>query len=168
MRVVFVDQHKERYGVEPICRQIQIAPSSYYEHKARERDPDRLPDRIKRDRALECDIQRVWESNFKVYGANKVWRQLLREDISVARCTVERLMKKLGIQGIRRGKKCWTTIADDLLDRPTDKVNRQFVATRPNQLWVAGQPVIAYRSGTRCTGTSIVGKARHQGIDPSQ
>jgi len=86
---------------------------------------------------LEHEIQRVWDENFQVYGANKVWRQLRREGIEVARCTVERLMKKLGIQGIRRGKKCWTTIADDLLDRPTDKVNRQFVATRPNQLWVA-------------------------------
>jgi putative transposase len=136
--VEFIDQQKDQYGVEPICRQIQIAPSSYYEQKARERDPDRLPERIKRDKALERDIQRVWEENFKVYGAHKVWRQLIREDIRTARCTVERLMKNLGIQGVRRGKKCWTTIADDLLDRPTDKVNRQFVATRPNQLWVAG------------------------------
>ena len=135
--MVFIDQHRKQYGVEPICRQIQIAPSSYYEHKARERDSDRLPNRIKRDRVLERDIQRVWESNFKVYGVNKVWRQLMREGIQVARCTVERLMKRLGIQGARRGKKCWTTIADDLRDRPTDKVNRQFVAARPNQLWVA-------------------------------
>ena len=135
--VEFIDQQKDQYGVEPICRQIQIAPSSYYEQKARERDPDRLPERIKRDKALEREIQRVWEENFKVYGAHKVWRQLIREDIRAARCTVERLMKNLGIQGVRRGKKCWTTIADDLLDRPTDKVNRQFVATRPNQLWVA-------------------------------
>lgn len=147
MTMVFVDQHKEQYGVEPICRQIQIAPSSYYEHKARERDPDRLPDRIKRDKALEQEIQRVWDSNFKVYGANKVWRQLIREGIQVARCTVERLMKKLGIQGIRRGKKCWTMIADDLLDRPTDKVNRQFVATRPNQLWVADITFVATWAG---------------------
>ena len=143
MTVLFVDHHKAQHGVEPICRQVQIAPSSYYEYKARERNPDRLPDRIKRDKALECDIQRVWESNFKVYGVNKVWRQLIREGIRVARCTVERLMKKLGIQGIRRGKKCWTTIADDLLDRPADKVNRQFVATRPNQLWVADITFVA-------------------------
>lgn len=145
--VLFVDQHKERYGVEPICRQIQIAPSSYYEHKARQRNPERLPDRIKRDRELERDIQRVWESNFKVYGANKIWRQLLREGIRAARCTIERLMKKLGIQGVRRGKKCWTTIADDLLDRATDKVNRQFVATRPNQLWVADITFVATWAG---------------------
>ena len=147
MRVLFVDQHKEQYGVEPICRQIQIAPSSYYEHKACERDPDRLSDRIKRDKALECDIQRVWKNNFKVYGANKIWRQMLREGIRVVRCTVERLMKKLEIQGIRRGKKCWTTIADDLLDRPTDKVKRQFVAARPNQLWVADITFVATWTG---------------------
>jgi transposase InsO family protein len=98
--VIFVDQHKEQYGVKPICKQIQIAPASYYEHKARERDPDQLPDRIKRDKELESDIQRVWKNNFKVYGANTVWRQLLREGVGVARCTVERLMKKLGLQGV--------------------------------------------------------------------
>lgn len=129
--VTFIDSNKAKYGVEPICGQIQIAPSSYFDHKARERDPDRLPDRIKRDMRLELDIQRVWQDNFRIYGARKVWRQLLREGIGVARCTVERLMKKLGMQGVRRGIKCWTTIADDLLDRPTDKVNRKFVAARP-------------------------------------
>ncbi len=145
--VLFIDQHKAQYGVEPICRQIQIASSNYYEQKSRERDPDRLPERLKQDKLLECNIQRVWENNFKVYGANKVWRQLLREGIRVARCTVERLMKKLGIQGIRRGKKCWTTIADNLLDRPTDKVHRQFVATRPNQLWVADITFVATWAG---------------------
>lgn len=132
--MAFVDQHKKQYGVEPICRQLQIAPSNYYEYKARERDPDRLPDRIKRDKELVCDIQRVWENNFKVYGANKIWRQLLREGIRVARCTVERLMKKLGIQGIRRGKKRWTTIADNLLGRPADIT---FVATWAGFVYVA-------------------------------
>ncbi|SFM86154.1 IS3 family transposase [Nitrosomonas communis] len=121
---ILVDQHQEQYGVEPVCWQIQIAPSSYYEYKARERDPDQFTDRAKRDKALERDIQRIWESNFKVYGANKVWRQLIREGIRVARCTYARLMKRLGIQGVSRGKKCWTTIADGLLDRPTGKVNR--------------------------------------------
>lgn len=145
--VIFVDQHKEQYGVEPICEQIQIAPSSYYEHKARERDPDRLPDRIKRDKELESDIQRVWKNNFKVYGANKVWRQLLREGIVTARCTVERLMKKLGLQGVRRGRRCWTTITDDLLARPIDKVNRQFAAIQPNQLWVADITFVATWTG---------------------
>ena len=143
MMVTFVDSNKAEYGVEPICNEIWIAPSSYYEHKARARDPDRLPDRIKRDMRLELDIQRVWKDNFRVYGARKVWRQLLREGIGVARCTVERLMKKLGMQGVRRGKKCWTTISDGLLARPTDKVNRQFVAARPNQLWVADITFVA-------------------------
>ncbi len=141
--VTFVDSNKAEYGVEPICNEIRIAPSSYYEYKARERDPDRMPDRIKRDMRLELDIQRVWKDNFRVYGARKVWQQLLREGIGVARCTVERLMKKLGMQGVRRGKECWTTISDDLLDRPTDKVNRQFTATRPNQLWVADITFVA-------------------------
>ena len=93
MMVTFVDSNKAEYGVEPICNEIWIAPSSYYEHKARERDPDRLPNRIKRDMRLELDIQRVWKDNFRVYGARKVWRQLLREGIGVARCTVEWLMK---------------------------------------------------------------------------
>jgi len=147
MIVVFVDKNKAEYGVEPICRQIQIAPSSYYEHKGRARDSDRLPDRIKCDMRLELEIHRIWEGNFRVYGARKVWRQLLREGIGVARCTVERLMKKLGIQGIRRGKKCWTTIADNSLYRPTDKVSRQFTATRPNQLWVADITFVATWTG---------------------
>ena len=89
------------------------------------------------------EIRRVWEEHLRVYGARKVWRQLLREDIVVARCTVERLMKTLAIQGIRRGAKCWTTVADDALERPQDKVNRQFVATRPNQLWVADITYVA-------------------------
>ncbi len=141
--VTFVDSNKAEHGVEPICRQIQIAPSSYYEYKARERAPDRLSDRIKRDMRLELDIQRVWKDNFRVYGARKVWRQLLREGMGVARCTVERLMKKLGMQGVRRGKKCWTTLSGDLLDRLTDKVSRQFVAIQPNQLWVADITFVA-------------------------
>ena len=96
---------------------------------------------------LELDMPRVWKDNFRVYSARKVWRQLLREGIGigigVARCTVERLMKKLGMQSVRRSKKCWTTISDDLLDRPMDKVNRQFVVARPNQLWVADSTLVA-------------------------
>jgi len=147
MTMVFIDRNKAQYGVEPICRQIRIAPSRYYEYKRRKRDPDRLPGRIKRDMRLELDIQRVWEDNFRIYGARKVWRQLLREGIGVARCTVERLMKRLGLQGIRRGKKCRSTIADDSLYRPTDKVNRQFTAVRPNQLWVADITFVATWTG---------------------
>ena len=192
--MLFVNKNKAGYGVEPVCRQIQIAPSSYFDHKRRARDADRLPDRIKRDIKLELDIHRIWEGNFRVYGARKVWRQLMREGISVARCTVERLMKKLGIQGIRRGKKCWTTVADDSLYRPTDKVNRQFTAARPNQLWVADitfvatwagfvyvafitdvfaryivgwQVSIAYQSGAQCTGTGTVGSTENRGVNSS-
>ena len=179
--ISFIDEHRTEYGVEPICQQLPIAPSTYYEQKAREDDPERLPDRTRRDSALEIVIQRVWEENFEVYGARKVWRQLNRECIEVARCTVERLMKRLGIQGVTRGAKCWTTVSDDTLARPVDLVNREFTATRPNQLWVAditfvatwlgfvyvafiidvfapsdrglaGQPITAYGAGARCTG----------------
>jgi transposase InsO family protein len=145
--VSFIDAHRADYGVEPICRQVPIAPSTYHEHKAREGDPDRLPDRIKRDRSLEIDIKRVWDENFQVYGARKVWRQLSREGIEVARCTVARLMKRLGLQGVTRGAKCWTTVSDDALSRPVDRVNRQFTATRPNQLWVADITFVATWSG---------------------
>ena len=193
--VTFVDSNKAEYRVEPICNEIWIAPSSYYEHKARERDPDRLPDRIKWDMRLELDIQRVWKDNFRVYGARKVWRQLLREGIGVARCTVERLMKRLGMQGVRRGKKCWTTIADDLLDRPKDKVNRQFVAAQstvgggyyicsdmdriclcgfyhrcfcPVYCWLASESFIANGSGTGCIGTGTMVSEGNRRIDSSQ
>ncbi len=126
---------------------MPISPSTYYEHKARERDPDRRPERAKRDESLKSDIRRVWEDNFRVYGARKVWRQLNRERIEVARCTVERLMQRLEIQGVRRGAKCWTTIADDALARPTDLVNREFTAMRPNQLWVADITFVATWTG---------------------
>jgi transposase InsO family protein len=103
--------------------------------------------RSKRDQALRVDIRRVWEDNFRVYGARKVWRQLHREGIHAARCTVERLMKEAGLQGVRRGRQCRTTIAEDALLRPVDRVNRQFVATRPNQLWVADITFVATWAG---------------------
>ena len=101
--VAFIDQHRAEYGVEPICRQLQIAPSTYYEHKARGADPQRRPKRIQRDEQLTVEIQRVWEEHFRVYGARKVWRQLQREQFVVARCTVERLMRQLGLRGVVRG-----------------------------------------------------------------
>ena len=145
--VSFIDEHRVDHGVEPICKQLPIAPSTYYEHKAREADPDRASDRSKRDQQLEIEIQRVWDENKQVYGLRKVWRQLKRENIAAARCTVERLMKRLGIEGVRRGAKCWTTVSDDTLDRPADRVNRQFVATRPNQLWVADITYVSTWSG---------------------
>jgi putative transposase len=122
---------------------LPISPSTYYEHKARENDPDRRPERAKRDESLKGDITRVWTENFKVYGARKVWRHLNREHIDVARCTVERLVKRLGIQGVMRGAKCWTTVSDDTLARPADLVNREVTATRPNQLWVADITFVA-------------------------
>ncbi len=145
--VPFIDEHRGKHGVEPICAELPIAPSTYYEHKAREADPERLPARVKRDLALSVEVKRVWDDNFQVYGARKIWRQLKREHIDAARCTVERLMNRLGIEGARRGAKCWTTISDDALARPADLVNRQFTATRPNQLWVADITFVATWAG---------------------
>jgi putative transposase len=145
--VSFIDAHRDLYGVEPICAQLPIAPSHYYEMKTREADPGRLPPRLRRDEALIPQIRRVHEENFGVYGARKVWRQLGREDVGVARCTVERLMRSLGLQGVVRGRKCRTTIADDGAARPLDRVNRQFIATRPNQLWVADFTYVATWAG---------------------
>jgi putative transposase len=145
--VSFIDEHRGQCGVEPICAQLPIAPSVYYEHKAREARPERVPPRVRRDLAMSAQIQRVYEGNFKVYGARKVWRQLRREDIRIARCTVERLMRSLRLQGIRRGKWCRTTIADTGANRPADLVQRQFKATRPNQLWVADFTYVATWTG---------------------
>jgi len=143
----FIDAHRDEYGVESICAQLPIAPSTYYEHKAREIDATRIPPRLRRDRELGVDIQRVWDENFQVYGARKVWRQLNREQIVVPRCTVERLMRALGLQGVVRGRKCRTTIADDSAERPLDRVKRQFQASRPNQLWVADFSYVATWTG---------------------
>lgn len=133
----FVDTHRSTFGVEPICSALQIAPSGYRRHAARQREPERRPARALRDEGLVPEIQRVWRANLQVYGADKVWRQLDREGIDVARCTVERLMRKLGIQGVRRGKVVRTTVSDSAAPCPLDKVNRQFRAERPNQLWVS-------------------------------
>ena len=145
--VAFIDAQRAEHGVEPICEQLPIAPSTYYEYKAREADPERLPPRCKRDQVLISEIRRVYEENFGVYGARKVWRQLRREAFEVARCTVERLMRVLGLQGAVRGRKWRTTIADDSAVRPLDRVNRQFQATRPNELWVADFTYVATWSG---------------------
>ena len=145
--VAFIDAHRAEHGVEPICEQLPIAPSTYYEYKARQADPERMPPRCKRDQVLIPEIRRVYEENFGVYGARKVWRQLRREAFEVARCTVERLMRVLGLQGVVRGRKWRTTIADDSAVRPLDRVNRQFQATRPNELWVADFTYVATWSG---------------------
>jgi putative transposase len=145
--VSFIDAHRGQYGVEPICRQLPIAPSQYYTQKAREADPGRLPTRLQRDRALVPEIQRIHKENFGVYGARKVWRQLGRDAISAPRCAVERLMRSLGLRGAVRGRKWRTTIPDEHLVRPLDRVNRRFLATRPNELWVADFTYVATWSG---------------------
>jgi len=145
--VSFIDEYRSAYGVEPICNELPIAPSTYYEQKSRETDPTRCSVREQSDQSHEVEIRRVWEENFQVYGVRKVWRQLKREQANIARCTVERLMKKLGIQGVTRGAKCWTTTTDDTLYRPSDLVKRQFQAFRPNQLWVADITYVATWSG---------------------
>jgi len=145
--VDFIDEYRETYGVEPICRVLPIAPSTYYEQKARQADPSRLPRRAVRDVALREEIERVWKENFGVYGARKVWRQLIREDIRVARCTVERLMREMGLRGALRGRKFKTTITDETASRPADLVQRDFTANRPNQLWVADLTYVATWAG---------------------
>ena len=145
--VAFIDAHRAEYGVEPICAQLPIAPSTYYELKARQADADRRPARARRDEQLCLMIRRVWEENFRVYGARKVWRQLQREGLVVARCTVERLMRQLGLAGVVRGRRCRTTIPADLAERPADRVQRQFTASRPNQLWVADFAYVATWAG---------------------
>ncbi len=133
----FIDEHKREYGVEPICEVLPIAPSTYYKAKDVEANPELRSARRKRDEQLAVEIKRVWEANFEVYGARKVWRQLNREGFSIARCTTERLMRSLGLQGTTRGKVVRTTIPDGRCDRPLDLVDRDFRADRPNQLWVA-------------------------------
>jgi len=132
-----VDEHRGIHGVEPICAVLQIAPSAYRRHAARSRDQALLSPRAQRDVALMPVVEQVWNANLQVYGADKVWKQMNREGIEVARCTVERLMRCLGLRGVRRGKVVRTTISDNKAPCPLDKVNRQFRAERPNQLWVS-------------------------------
>jgi putative transposase len=145
--VSFIDQHRAEYGVEPICEQLPIAPATYYEQKAREAQPEREPPRLRRDAEISGEIRRVYDDNFQVYGARKVWRQLGRDGIAVARCTVERLMRSIGLQGVVRGGKRRTTISRDQTDYPEDLVKRQFNATRPNELWVADFTYVATWAG---------------------
>ena len=135
--ITFIDDHRHGYGVESICRVLPIAPSTYYKHVGRRADPGLAPPRARRDRMLKDEIRRVWEENFQVYGADKVWKQLKREGIVVARCTVERLMKQMGLRGVVRGKTIRTTVSDGSKPCPKDLVKRQFTAERPNALWVS-------------------------------
>jgi len=145
--IAFIDDHRGAYGVEPICRVLKIAPSSYHAHAARRRRPDTAPPRVQRDAALRVEIRRVFDENFQVYGVRKVWRQLVREGEDVARCTVARLMRRMGLQGVIRGKRVKTTISDKAAPCPLDRVNRQFRAPRPNLLWVSDFTYVATWAG---------------------
>ena len=144
--VSFIDQYKELYGVEPICKELPIAPATYYRWKDQIKHPEKRSKRALMDEVLSAEITRVWHENNQVYGARKVWKQLNRESIKVARCTVERLMSDLGLEGVRRGRRCQTTIPSDG-PKPLDLVNRKFSAERPNQLWVADITYVATWSG---------------------
>ena len=142
--VRFIDEHRAKFGVEPICAVLPIAPSVYYEQRARRRDPERCPPRGRRDHELGAHIRRVWQANREVYGVRKVWQQLRREGGTVARCTVQRLMRQLGLRGVVRGRRFKTTTPPDTAaPRPADLVTRQFTATRPNELWVADLTYVA-------------------------
>ena len=145
----FIDDHRAVHGVEPICRVLPIAPSTYRAHAACAADPSRASARVRRDAALRPEIRRVWDGNFKVYGVRKVWRQLLREGIDVARCTVARLMRQMGLQGVVRGKPVKTTHSNPATPCPADHVNRQFQAPRPNALWVSDFTYVSTWSGVR-------------------
>lgn len=147
MIVAFIDEHRDSTGVEPICEAMQIAPATYYAHKAAQADPAKRSARSRRDEDLKESILRIWDDNFQAYGARKVWRQLLREGETVARCSVERLMRSMGLQGVIRGKKKRTTIPADGDHRPLDLVKRRFGADRPNQLWVADFTYVATWAG---------------------
>ena len=145
--IAFIDDHREAYGVEPICKVLPIAPSTYHDHVAKRRDPARLSARARRDAAQRVEVRRVFEENFSVYGVRKVWRQLRREGHDLARCTVARLMKEMGLQGAIRGKPMRTTVSDRAAPCPLDHVNRQFQAPCPNVLWVSDFTYVATWTG---------------------
>ena len=138
----FIEEHRERWGVEPICRVLQFAPATYYAARTRPASARELW-----DRELKPEIQRIWNENFRVYGADKVWAQLRREGYRVARCTVERLMRDLGLRGVVRGKTPRTTLVEDGATGPVDLVDRHFVAPAPNRLWVADLTYVKTHSG---------------------
>jgi putative transposase len=136
MVMSFIDDHREELGIEPICRELAVAPSSYHEHAARLADPQRRSARARRDDEIKAQIAQVHAASFGLYGTRKVWHQLRREGNKVAKCTVERLMRAMGLAGIRRGKKTITTVSNPKAPCPLDKVNREFQVSRPNALWV--------------------------------
>ena len=135
--IAFIDGHRPVLGVEPICKVLPIAPSTYYDTVAKRTEVDRLSVRARRDVRLKIEIRRVFDANYRVYGVRKVWRQLQREGFDVARCTVARLMRTMGLQGVIRGKPVRTTVSDKAVPCPLDQVNRQFHAPAPNRLWVS-------------------------------
>ena len=145
--IAFIDDHRQAHGVEPICRVLPIALSTYHAHVAKRVDPSRLSARDRRDAALKEEVRRVFEANFRVYGVRKVWRQLQREGFDVARCTVARLMRAMGLEGIIRGKPIRTTVSDKAAPCPLDHVNRQFHALAPNMLWVSDFTYVATWTG---------------------
>jgi len=145
--MAFINDHRDVYGVEPICRVLPIASSTYYDHIAKRHHPETAAPRVQRDAILRPEIKRVFNENQAVYGAEKVWRQMQREGFAVARCTVERLMKDQGLQGVRRGKKVRTTVPDKSVPCPRDKVNRKFKASAPNRLWVSDFTYVSTWSG---------------------
>jgi len=145
--ISFVDAYRDDHGVEPICRVLAIAPSTYHAHARRREDPETAPARVKRDAQLMAEIRRVFDDNFQVYGVRKIWRQMQREGFEVARCTVARLMQKMGLRGVIRGKRVRTTVADKTAMCPLDRVNRQFRVPRPNMLWVSDFTYVATWSG---------------------
>jgi putative transposase len=143
----FIDEHRDTFGVEPICKVLPIAPSTYYVHAARQADPSLRSARAQRDDALASQVQRVWDDNHQVYGVRKVWRQLQRDQVDVARCTVVRLMRRLGLKGVVRGKPIRTTVSDRSTPCPEDHVNRLFYADRPNALWVSDYTYVSTWQG---------------------
>ena len=145
--ISFIDEHRGVFGVEPICRLLPIAPSTYYENVAKRLDVDRLSIRARSDIGLKIEIRRVFNENFQVYGVRKVWRQLQREGFDAARCTVARLMRVMGLQGIIRGKPIRTTISDKAAPCPLDRVNRHFCAPAPNMLWLSDFTYVATWQG---------------------
>jgi transposase InsO family protein len=145
--IAFIDDHRAAYGVEPICKVLPIAPSTYHAHAARRADPAKQPPRAKRDLALMADIRRVFDANFGVYGVREVWRQLGRAGKDVARCTVGRLMRRIGLQGVVRGREVRTTVSNAAAPCPLDRVNRQFHAPRPNALWLSDFTYVATWQG---------------------
>jgi putative transposase len=142
--VRFITDHRDQFGVEPMCAVLPIAPSTYFRHHAAQTDPTKRSRRAQRDEELRAQIQRVWDAHYQVYGPRKVWKQLKREGVRVARCTVRRLMQEMGLQGAVRGRAWITTTQPALVpDRPSDLVERDFSATRPNQLWVSDCTYVA-------------------------